>query len=165
MVSKSYWIKKRTQYKKKILTIASVIPRHIPDPPPVQKRTFPLKISGLKIAVDSTIGTSCGEGDMARTASLFTGEPQCKHRSSLYPWTLTDLAITWYGIDQSPITPSYNLDFYCAPASMCIQYSSSDLAGPCLSSIRPQDLSTTVRYWHRDYRDSENADNDLVDGA
>ena len=47
-----------------LLTIASVIPRHIPDPPPVQKTTFPLKMSGLKIAVDSTIGTSYGGGDM-----------------------------------------------------------------------------------------------------
>lgn len=42
------------------------MPRHIPEPPPVQKRTFPLKISGLKTAVESTIGTSYGEGDMAR---------------------------------------------------------------------------------------------------
>ena len=47
-----------------VLTIASVIPRHIPDPPPVQKTTFPLKMSGLKIDVDSTIGTSYGEGDI-----------------------------------------------------------------------------------------------------
>ena len=46
------------------LTIVSVIPRHIPDPPPVQKRTFPLKIPDLKIDVDSTIGTTWGEGDM-----------------------------------------------------------------------------------------------------
>ena len=49
---------KKKRKKKETLTIASVIPRHIPDPPPVQKTTFPLKISGLKIAVDSTIGTS-----------------------------------------------------------------------------------------------------------
>lgn len=64
------------------LTIASVIPRHIPDPPPVQKRTFPLKISGLNIAVESTIGTSCAleEGDMARGLEATKSHSQRKHR-------------------------------------------------------------------------------------
>ena len=34
----------------------SVIPRHIPEPPPVQKSTRPLKMSFLKIAVESATG-------------------------------------------------------------------------------------------------------------
>ena len=38
------------------LTMDSVIARHIPDPPPVQKRTRPLKMSSLKTAVESTTG-------------------------------------------------------------------------------------------------------------
>jgi hypothetical protein len=36
--------------------MASVIPRHIPEPPPVQNNTFPLKISSLKTDVDMTLG-------------------------------------------------------------------------------------------------------------
>lgn len=39
-------------------TTASVIPRQIPEPPPVQNSTLPLNISGLKIAVESTIGVT-----------------------------------------------------------------------------------------------------------
>lgn len=36
------------------LTIDSVMPRQIPEPPPVQKSTFPLKMSALKTAFEST---------------------------------------------------------------------------------------------------------------
>ena len=35
-------------------TIASVMPRQMPEPPPVQKSTFPLKMSGLNTAVEYT---------------------------------------------------------------------------------------------------------------
>ena len=53
----------------------------MPDPPPVQKRTFPLKISCLKIDVDSTVGTTCGEDDIgSRTPQTLT---------SVEPLTLT----------------------------------------------------------------------------
>jgi hypothetical protein len=34
------------------------MPRHIPEPPPVQNRTLPLNMSGLKTAVESTIGAT-----------------------------------------------------------------------------------------------------------
>lgn len=40
------------------LAIASVIPRHMPEPPPVQKSTFPLKISCLKIEVELVMGAT-----------------------------------------------------------------------------------------------------------
>ena len=44
-----------------IPTIASVMPRQIPEPPPVQNRTFPLKISSLNMVVEATAGrTSFG---------------------------------------------------------------------------------------------------------
>ena len=43
-------------------TTASVIPLQIPDPPPVQNKTFPLKISSLKIVLESTIGKTNGAG-------------------------------------------------------------------------------------------------------
>ena len=62
------------------------MPRHIPEPPPVQKRTFPLKISGLKTAVESTIGTS--EGDMARELEARQQQQllrQRKHRLLVRP--------------------------------------------------------------------------------
>ena len=36
------------------LTTASVMALQMPDPPPVQKRTLPLKMSFLKTAVEST---------------------------------------------------------------------------------------------------------------
>jgi hypothetical protein len=42
------------------------MPRHIPEPPPVQKRTFPTKMSGLKTAVESTMGVTKGV-DIARS--------------------------------------------------------------------------------------------------
>ena len=63
------------------------MPRHIPEPPPVQKRTFPLKISGLKTAVESTIGTSYGEGDMARELEARQHQQllQRKHRLLVRP--------------------------------------------------------------------------------
>jgi hypothetical protein len=37
-------------------TIASVMPLQIPLPPPVQKRTLPLNMSGLNVAARSTAG-------------------------------------------------------------------------------------------------------------
>ena len=46
------------------LTMASVIVRHIPDPPPVQKRTFPAKILGRKTVVESTTGGPLNSLDM-----------------------------------------------------------------------------------------------------
>jgi len=46
------------------LTTASVMPRHIPEPPPVQKRTFPLNISGLNTALESMSGATNGFADM-----------------------------------------------------------------------------------------------------
>ena len=42
----SDWVQKHT--------IASVMPRQMPEPPPVQKSTFPLKMSGLNTAVEYT---------------------------------------------------------------------------------------------------------------
>lgn len=43
-------------------TTASVMPLQIPDPPPVQNKTFPLKISSLKIDLELTIGKTKGVG-------------------------------------------------------------------------------------------------------
>jgi hypothetical protein len=53
-------------------TIASVMPLQIPLPPPVQKRTLPLNMSGLNVAARSTAGA-----DVRWTDIL--GEP-CKER-------------------------------------------------------------------------------------
>ena len=43
-----------------IRTTASVMPLQIPDPPPVQNKTFPLKMSSLKTALESTTGKTDG---------------------------------------------------------------------------------------------------------
>lgn len=46
-------------------TIAAVISRQIPLPPPVQNSTFPLKIFGLKIDVESVTGATKATGAIA----------------------------------------------------------------------------------------------------
>lgn len=51
-----------TEFKQVVRTIASVIPRHIPDPPPVQNRILPLKMSGLKTVVEFAVGVTKGAG-------------------------------------------------------------------------------------------------------
>jgi hypothetical protein len=40
--------------------MASVIDLHIPDPPPVQNKTFPLKISGLNTSIELAKGATTG---------------------------------------------------------------------------------------------------------
>jgi hypothetical protein len=45
-------------------TIASVMPLQIPLPPPVQKRTLPLNMSGLNVAARSTAGADVRWTDM-----------------------------------------------------------------------------------------------------
>jgi hypothetical protein len=47
---------RQSRYKRVTLTTASVITRHMPEPPPVQKRTLFLNMSSLKTAVESTTG-------------------------------------------------------------------------------------------------------------
>jgi len=54
--------------------MASVIPRHIPDPPPVQNNTLPLKISSLKTDVESTMGTTYADGAMVFCVRVFPGD-------------------------------------------------------------------------------------------
>jgi hypothetical protein len=45
-------------------TTAYTMPVPMPEPPPVQKRTLPLKISGLNVVVDSTTGATKAFWDM-----------------------------------------------------------------------------------------------------
>ena len=46
-------------------TTASVMPLQMPEPPPVQKSTLPLKMSGLNTSVESAMGAAtAGLGDM-----------------------------------------------------------------------------------------------------
>ena len=65
---------------KQIHTIASVMARHIPDPPPVQNKTLPLNISGLNIVEESTTGATNNGGGAMKTpirpgrSSLFRGD-------------------------------------------------------------------------------------------
>jgi hypothetical protein len=54
--------------------MASVIPRHIPDPPPVQNNTLPLKISSLKTDVESTMGTTYADGAMVSCVRVSPGD-------------------------------------------------------------------------------------------
>lgn len=56
----SYELLSRTKKERVARTTASVMVRHMPEPPPVQKRTWPLKISALKMAVESA--TFVGHG-------------------------------------------------------------------------------------------------------
>jgi len=44
--------------------MASVIDLHIPDPPPVQNKTFPLKISGLNTSIELATGGMTGLEDI-----------------------------------------------------------------------------------------------------
>lgn len=44
--------------------MASVIDLHIPDPPPVQNKTFPLNISGLNTSIELVTGATTGLEDI-----------------------------------------------------------------------------------------------------
>ena len=44
--------------------MASVIDLHIPDPPPVQNKTFPLNMSGLNTSIELATGATMGREDI-----------------------------------------------------------------------------------------------------
>lgn len=44
--------------------MAPVIDLHIPDPPPVQNKTFPLNISGLNTSIELVTGVTTGLDDI-----------------------------------------------------------------------------------------------------
>lgn len=52
--------------------MASVIDLHIPDPPPVQNKTFPLKISGLNISIELAKGATTGLEDIGSTRDKYS---------------------------------------------------------------------------------------------
>lgn len=56
-------------------TTASVIPLQIPEPPPVQNNTLPLKISSLKMAEESTTGATYA-GEVMAVSLVYVNDKQ-----------------------------------------------------------------------------------------
>ena len=73
--------------------MASVIDLHIPDPPPVQNKTFPLKRSGLNTSIERAKGATTGLEDIvSSTRDGMCGLLRC-HSPASGAQALTGLSV------------------------------------------------------------------------